>query len=41
MNLWFPIAWSVSHPTMPVPYELWILWHFSNREALHVVPGER
>ena len=30
MPLWFPIAWSVAHPTQGVPYELWILWHAAN-----------
>ena len=34
MTLWFPLAWSSTHGYKPVPYELWIWWHFSNREAL-------
>lgn len=32
MTLWFPIAWSMAHPHQPVPFELWILWAYSNRE---------
>lgn len=29
-DLWFPIAWSKQHPTQPVPYHVWLCWHFAN-----------
>jgi hypothetical protein len=34
VTLWFPLAWSMAHGYQPLPYEAWILWHFTNREAV-------
>ena len=30
LRLWWPVHWSRSNPTKPVPFPLWILWHHAN-----------
>ena len=29
MPLWPPLAWSILHPTQPVPFEVWMRFHFA------------